>query len=348
MAKVWIPYYLYTCVGWLSQSNIEMFVYYYICLIIVLTAYRSNIQENIPYKFIIYGGILTVISIFFQILYPSLYSQIIGNKLIQDSVQRWTSGDYGFNGITYQLGKTAEILLFAEFAFLYLFKNIKWLVNRKILNYTLVVIIIVCVFLTGKRMNSAMALMIPICVYFFSLRNFSKRIIYLFIITAVSLILTDYFINNVDSFTDNYILRRTAESVLNSQSDGWSEVSGGRENLFEQSILIFQQNPLFGIGSGEFSKIYGTMVHNLYLQALAEQGLIGFILLVIPMIYCLKNTIFLLRNVKFEKYKQYLCFGLALQFNYIIQGFSDNTSISIFIINAVGIAIVINYKSIEK
>ena len=348
LALVWTPYYIYTCMGWILQGSVENFVYYYICLIMVLVAGKSNILDSIPYKFIVYGGFLTVASIFLQMLLPNLYVQLIGNKIVYDAISSWTSGEYGFNGITYQLGKTAEILIAAELVLLYMSDKIKWLHERKILFNIMIVLLIVGVFLTGKRMNSLMAILIPMVVHYVSLPKSSGRIRYLLMILIPLGLGLTYIVSNAEALSDNFVFRRIAGSILDSQDDGWSAISGGREELFDYAINMFEQNQILGAGLGTFSLKYGTMVHNLYIQCLAEQGMVGFALLVIPLIYCLISTVKLITKKSYYTYKSYLLLAFAFQLNYIIQGFTDNTSISGFILNAIAIALVINVKSLKS
>ena len=347
LAVVWLPFYTYTCLELLLKGNIEVFVYYYICVITVLIASVKNITNKLPYKFIIYGGILTVASIFLQMFFPDIYTQTIGNKLVYDQIETWISSEYGFNGITYQLGRTAEILIVAELVLIYMADKIKWL-HRKKFFYLIIILWVIAVFLTGKRMNSLMALFIPMFVYYVSLSKITSRIKTLLIIAILLLFGISYIVLNAESLQDSPILRRLAASVINVQDSGWSGVDGGREDLFDNAWIMFQQNPLFGAGLGVFTSKYGIAVHNLYLQCLAEQGLIGFVLLVFPLIFCLVVTIRLINNNKYKLYKSYLLLALAFQLNYIIQGFSDNTTITGFILNAIAIGMVISIKNITK
>ena len=53
LAGVWLPFYTYTCLELLLNGNIEVFVNYYICVIIVLIASVKDITNKLPYKFII-------------------------------------------------------------------------------------------------------------------------------------------------------------------------------------------------------------------------------------------------------------------------------------------------------
>ena len=348
LAWAWIPYYAYTCLGWLSKSNFENFVYYFVCLIIVIIAYGNNIQNKIPYKFIIYSGLLTVASIFFQMLTPSVYTSIIGNKLEYAQINLWTSGEYGFNGIMYQLGCTAEMLTVALLVFWSVGRNlIKWISENKVLYWAIFVVFVICTFLTGKRINSLMVIVIPSLIIYFQVKSLKKRLAVAIGLGILFFAFVSLIIINAEDLVDNFIFRRVAISVLSTESDGWSGVSGGREFLFDKALDMFYQNPIFGAGLGSFVSRYGIMVHNMYYQTLAEQGVVGLVLLLYPLLFCLTNTVYHLRNIRVASYKPWLMLALALQLNYIIQGFTDNTSIGGFLLNAVAIALTINYKYIR-
>lgn len=55
---------------------------------------------------------------------------------------------------------------------------------------------------------------------------------------------------------------------------------GGRVKLWKESIAIFSEHPLWGVGSGalDLPTLLGAFAHNTFLSVLAELGLIGFIL----------------------------------------------------------------------
>ena len=64
-----------------------------------------------------------------------------------------------------------------------------------------------------------------------------------------------------------------------------ADISNGRSQLYKKAIDLFLQNPLFGIGWGNF-RLYSTSiltnvtnVHNMYLQSLCEVGIVGTIVL---------------------------------------------------------------------
>ncbi len=64
-----------------------------------------------------------------------------------------------------------------------------------------------------------------------------------------------------------------------------NEVSSGRTDLWRKAYSLFRENPITGIGWEQFMNhnTYEHDVHNTYLQWLCEAGIIGFILLAVPM-----------------------------------------------------------------
>jgi O-antigen ligase len=55
---------------------------------------------------------------------------------------------------------------------------------------------------------------------------------------------------------------------------------GGRLNLWRETISVFAQHPISGIGSGAIISNIGSAAHNTFLSIAAETGLIGFLLFV--------------------------------------------------------------------
>jgi O-antigen ligase len=59
----------------------------------------------------------------------------------------------------------------------------------------------------------------------------------------------------------------------------FEESEDDRLGAWMYSILLFSENPILGIGSGNFEQYYIAYPHNIFLEVLAENGLVGFILL---------------------------------------------------------------------
>ena len=81
-----------------------------------------------------------------------------------------------------------------------------------------------------------------------------------------------------------------------------------RVSLYALAWSHFIENPLFGIGWGNFRfTVIGTItkdtefeVHNIYLQLLCETGIIGFLLIVIPIIGFFIFTLLHIKKMKEE------------------------------------------------
>lgn len=69
------------------------------------------------------------------------------------------------------------------------------------------------------------------------------------------------------------------------------QVGNGRIALWKAALEMFRESPLFGIGWRQFSArndiqgLEGVNVHNDYLQWLCETGIVGFLLIAVPMFY---------------------------------------------------------------
>lgn len=75
-----------------------------------------------------------------------------------------------------------------------------------------------------------------------------------------------------------------------------SDITSGRTELWKSAWDIFKENPIFGIGfggfayhiSGTFRSIHGQDVmdvHNCTLQLLCENGILGTVIILLPMIF---------------------------------------------------------------
>lgn len=105
------------------------------------------------------------------------------------------------------------------------------------------------------------------------------------------------------------------------------DITSGRIKLYGYAFEMFKEKPLLGWGSGVFSSIYKTGVHNLYIQLLAEQGVIGFTNFMSIMIVNIIVTFRALKSIyKFDKSNshKYLLFSLYIQSYFVLYGFIGN------------------------
>lgn len=127
-----------------------------------------------------------------------------------------------------------------------------------------------------------------------------------------------------DLTTDNRIIQMLVD-LKNGR-----DFTNGRLALYGVALSLFKQNPIFGIGWGEFSK-YAILtgntrvrnVHCVYLQLLSEVGAIGAFLIIGSIIY---NYILSLKNF-FDKKNLHLnifSFSILTQTFFIVLSFIDN------------------------
>ena len=105
--------------------------------------------------------------------------------------------------------------------------------------------------------------------------------------------------------------QRVIERIKFSEQEGALDDSAQtRLILWQQSMIYFQENPLFGVGYDVFSKIgMKRDTHNVFLRTLAEQGLIGLGFLLTILVLALKRGWRLYRRADDPLFK-----GLGLGF----------------------------------
>lgn len=103
------------------------------------------------------------------------------------------------------------------------------------------------------------------------------------------------------------------------------DITGGRFALWAAAWELFKEKPLLGIGWEQFINFntYGYDVHNTYLQWLCETGIVGFLLIFIPIIFLflisLKDTLQLIKKQDNEELINTLAIiGLGMQLFFLI------------------------------
>lgn len=124
----------------------------------------------------------------------------------------------------------------------------------------------------------------------------------------------------------------TIESLLSGQ-----DFTSGRLTLYQIAFRAFRENPILGIGWDQFYTLvpdgYQTVptipvedVHCVYLQFLCETGIVGTVLLMVPIFYLFLTTARLLNAAKHMEDTRplcYACFSFLLQFFLLFLGLYD-------------------------
>ena len=329
VCAVWLPYVLFTIIGYFIGVQFQRMTYWFVFLVIVLISASSEILTKIPYRFILYGGIFSMIGVYVQFLFNSFYTANIKNLFTYEGINEFVdiTEAFGMNGFTYQQGTTSQLIIFGLVILLFIDKELLPLLLRKpIIKGLLSCLMVLAIFLTGKRTISAVAVAVPILVFCFSKRRSNNKMAWSFVIIAVLLISYFFILPKALQSNDIFFFKRLSETL---EGGSFDEMSSGRDNLWNLAINAFKENPLFGIGVGNYpsySKL-GEDAHNTYLQVLCEQGIFLFLFYVMAILFCLIYTLKLLGKVKDYSLCSFIRVSLAIQLVYISVAITGNVNV---------------------
>lgn len=171
-----------------------------------------------------------------------------------------------------------------------------------------ILFLIIC-FATQSRAGLIIIIAINLAYWFF-INSFNKK--NKIIVIGRSLIVILFFSIISVNFYSTYQNSRLKSRVVSAGNK-----TDSRIYLIYDSIEAFKKNPILGVGLGQivFYTRYGLFSHNSYVEIIAEQGLIGGLLLIllflIPLVRCIKG---LYRNPRDSILKINLLFFLTFYF----------------------------------
>ena len=191
--------------------------------------------------------------------------------------------------------------------------------EHKIANITFLVISIIALFITGKRgllIFSVISIaLIYIYIAFKDEKNILKYIVMILIVVSIG------YIAVINIPQTQVIIDKI--QVLNENKDALN----GRDKLWKESIEVFINNPLMGIGIGAIKEVIGEYSHNSYIQILAETGIVGAIIYVLAILTSVFITIrkasLILKKENLEQ-KMSIAMSLFLQGVFIMYSFTGN------------------------
>ena len=173
-----------------------------------------------------------------------------------------------FAGLYGQTGINAYVIsMFLAFVVASLFLG-----NKNKLNYVLLGVGIIALLLTKKR-SFLLANVIATLVLFIQNSKSEKRKLkiagrLLFLVVAAFLVV-------------RYVPATQGIVEKISALENAGDITNGRETSWEQTIEIWKENPIFGIGINNMVGIHDISTHNVYIQLLAETGIFGAIAYII-------------------------------------------------------------------
>ena len=330
-----------------KESSIEIAALILMAVLLKII-YENNVNNKWQKFFLDLVFICSGIHVFatiFQLIMPSFIEGIntilLNSEGLQINLEFYKLGAYA--GITAQTSVNAfYIAIFVGITF---FKTL--FCKEKKINIIYIIFIIlglIALFITGKRGILITTLISLIITMFYVSYIDKKNIFKYFLIFSIIGTLGYFVMINIPAVKvifDKIEVLNKEENVLN-----------GRDELWKKSIDIFNENPFIGIGLGSVKNVIGDYSHNIYIQLLAEVGIIGTILYIIAIIcsFCVTmKKVRIILKLKDSNDKITILISLFLQFIFIIYGFSGNPLFGQFFLLPYIISIAIaNSIKIEK
>ena len=258
--------------------------------------------------------IATILQLLFPNMINSINSVILSAESLKINQDLFRAG--GYAGITAQTTVNAfYITIFVGISAL----NLVIKKEHKIVNTIFLIISIIALFITGKRGMLIFSVISIALIYIYIAFKDEKNILK-YIVTILIVVSIGY--TAVINIPQTQVIIDKIQ-VLNENKDALN----GRDKLWKESIKVFINNPLMGIGIGAIKEVIGEYSHNSYIQILAETGIVGAIIYVLAILTSIFITI-RKANLIFKKenleQKINIAMSLFLQGVFIMYSFTGN------------------------
>lgn len=200
------------------------------------------------------------------------------------------------------------------------------LIYRKDLkNLILFLVMVIALLLTGKRSDILFTMVGVYLAYYCYMSNKKNsrlvNTIGIIIIVGIALLVIVNFVPSLATFVTRF--EDTAES---------GDVTLGRTKMWAIAIDYFKQNPIIGLGWGRFSAVnlHEWNAHNIYLQILAETGIVGFLVFIFFFVSTLVNSWKHLKWIRingktsYDNEELHMLFAIAMQVFFLLYGITGN------------------------
>lgn len=216
----------------------------------------------------------------------SIYPEDAG-MLIQDNLIGNIAGLYNHYSKNGMILAISTGILFVS----YLYSNN---VNKKRRNLIMLLVCAAALLFSGKRGPVIFTAMSALICYAISLgKNFSIRKA-LKIASLVMGVVIGFFV------ISNYVPQLARFLQRFEEAEAAGSIMMGRDIYFDYAISMFLSKPLTGHGWYSFGAVFGQNVHNVYLQLLAETGVLGFFFFIIAFTYFLYVAVMEYRRAQFS------------------------------------------------
>ncbi len=297
-------------------------LYFSLVLLILLIFKKEYIGTlncilNIVYIMGLFFAIFTIVPIILPNIYVNLIVPLMRTNGNFDVIFYLGKGFY--SGLTNQASINAVYLSFGVGAcfLLLLLNNDK---KKRIIYLIILIFELFCILLTSKRgpfLYSLLSMLIVL--YFNSERGKKIRNLLFLVLVLTSLFFIIYY--SVPSFNMYMTTFLEGKSQL-------GDFSNGRFALYDAAWNFFKDNKAYGIGWTNFRYIYFRYidVHNVYLQLLCENGILGAIPVYISFVFCYIFTICKIKDIKKMGGVPYklILFSLYMQTFFLFHSLTSN------------------------
>lgn len=318
---LWIATIIFVLFG----KNYGFTIKYILGLLLLITFNRNIFLGQKCIKYIYIFGIFFSIFTFVFFLFPNLYiSKVVPmlNEYLRDDaiIMMRTNripgltGHYSTNGIylSMSLGAAWAVFMTKE-------KKTK----ERFFTVIYILGIILALMLIGKRAHlifSILSVIIVIWVY-----QIDKKVTR---IKKMAYIVFSGIIGSIIIINFFPALSNTFNRFIETAKDGDFLMSRGI--FYKESLRQFINNPILGIGWGSMQLIIKHNVHNIYIQLLAETGILGFLIYMSLFLYGIYNAIKLIKIIIIRKIQlnsnEKICmlFSVYYQIFFILYGITGN------------------------
>lgn len=312
------------------NKYVDLFVFFAGIALLLISGDESK-SFRAGTKIILFFAVFYAISVWIQILLPSFY-EVFLRFMSESSRQNILGGaesGYYFTGFASNAGFTAGYIICGIIILSTKNKNIAAKKSTKI---SLLLLLFLSLFMTGRRAHTIflLAALAGIYVFPYKKRKFFRRmgaVIASLVLLLLVLVLFQDFLMRIPFFSRmNWTIGNLATDV---------DISSGRSDLYDHAWKLFLANPWFGIGWGNFHyTTIGTVTvntameaHNVYLQLLCEIGILGSLLVMIPIVSMFIQTLLGIRKLRTEDKEAWfplLSYSLAYQVFFLLYGLTGN------------------------
>ncbi|MGN1139128.1 MAG: O-antigen ligase family protein [Ruminococcus sp.] len=330
---LWFSFLIYVTVTALvfNDKDANAFLISLWCFSLLLTvAFDAVFYERLIgiFNIIIF---IFVLSMYVNMIIPNLMTGPL-NFLLLDATKGTIAGEVSSGVFSGLFGEKLAAAYGSSLGFVFAYSQ--YLKKPKAKYLILSLFYIMAIFLTGKRT----AVLIPVAVMIISIivnkrdsRIFKRAGKYL-ILLLVLFIISVIFIPQVQGMLDKLFTTMF--------SDASDDVTSNRASLlWPMAQDMFSAHPIFGNGLSTYnsyvSSLYAsdnsvlsswsTNAHNIFLQLLAETGIIGGLLIFSLFLFLLVHTFILYRRIKDPDDKQLCLISLGMQCVFLLVGATENS-----------------------